>query len=355
MTMNTFNLNPGRIAKFKGQILKHAQPIEVLGLTGQQVEMPQNSSDTIVFRRWLPFGGSSGTPNQFFQNGAGDRSTAYAQAQLTQEGVTPPPDSLVPQDITSVLNQYSVLYGVSDKTVSLYEDDIPPEMIRQVGERVGLIREMVRFGQLKGCTNQYYGGTGTTRATVNSYMTLPMLRRITRNLKSNHAKFIRQSLAPAALYATTAVEACFIVYAHTDLEQDIRDLPGFKNVADYGSRKAINEYEIGSSENYRFILSPELVSIQDSGAAVGATGCVSTTGTSIDVYQFIVAAEDAWGQVMLRGLNSLDPTYIPPKQKDKNDPLGQRGYIGTSFWFQCVVLNNGWMAVGNVGAKALVG
>lgn len=355
MSMNTFTLNPARIAKFKGQILKHAQPVEVLGLTGQQIMMPMNVSDTIVFRRWLPFGGTTGNPNQFFANGTGDRAAAYAQAQLTQEGVTPPPDSLTPQDITAVLNQYSVLYGVTDKTVALYEDDIPPEMIRQVGERVGLIREMVRYGVLKGCTNQYYGGTGTSRATVNSYLTLPLIQRITRNLKSNHTKFIRQALAPSQDYATTAVEACFLVYGHTDLEQDIRALPGFKNVADYGQRKPVNEYEIGSAENFRFILSPDLVSIQDVGAAVGSTGCVSTTGTLIDVYPVIVTGEDAWGQVMLRGQQSLDPTYLPPKSKDKNDPLGQRGYIGTSFWNQCVVLNNGWMAVANVGARALVG
>ena len=353
MSMQGFNLSPGRIAKFKGQILKHAIPVEVLGITGQQIAMPEKSSDTIVMRRWLPFGGTSGAPNQFFQNGTGDRGNAYAQAALTQEGVTPPPDSLVPQDVTAVLNQYSVLYGVTDKTVSLYEDDIPSEMIRQTGERVGLIREMVRYGALKGCTNQFYGGTGTTRATVNGAVTLNLLRKITRSLRQNHGKVIRTALAAAPEFATAPVEAAFLVFGHTDLEQDFRDLPGFKHVAEYGQRKPINEYELGSVENFRIILSPDLPSIQDAGAAVGSLGLASTSSSNIDVYPFIVAAEDAWGQVMLRGANSLDPTYIAPKQKDKNDPLGQRGYIGTSFWMQCVVLNNGWMAVGNVGAKNL--
>lgn len=353
MTMNTFVLNPARIAKFKGQILKHAIPVEVLGITGQQIQMPMNSSDTIVFRRWLPFGGTTGNPNQFIQNGTGDRATAYAQAQLTQEGVTPPPDSLTPQDITAVLNQYSVLYGVTDKTVALYEDEIPPEMIRQVGERVGMIREMVRFGQLKAGTNVYYGGTGTSRATVNSFVTLGMLQRITRNLKANHGKFVRQMLKASQDFGTAPVEASFLVFGHTDMEQDFRAMPGFTKVAEYAQMKPISDYEIGTVENFRIILSPELVSVQDAGAAIAGTGCVSTTGTSIDVYQFIVCAEDAWGQVSLRGMQSLDPTYIPPKQKDKNDPLGQRGYIGTSFWMQAVILNQGWMAVGQAGVRQL--
>ena len=354
MGSNTFTLNPGRIAKFKGQILKHAIPVQVLAITGQQIQMPKNSSDTIVFRRWLPFGGTSANPNQFFQNGTGDRGNAYAQAQLTQEGVTPTPESLTPQDITSVLNQYSVLYGVTDKTVDLYEDDIPSEMIAQVGERVGLISEMVRYGVLKGCTNQYYGGTGTTRATVNGAVTINMLRKMARSLKSNHGELVRTALAASPNYATAPVEASYLVFGHTDLESDFRDLPGFKHVAEYGSRTPINEYEIGSVENFRIILSPDLPSIQDAGAAQGSTGLYYTTSTSaIDVYPFIVAAKDAWGQVMLRGMNSLDPTYLPPSKKDKNDPLGQRGYIGTTFWGQSVILNNGWMAVGNVGATSL--
>ncbi len=40
-------------------MLEHAQPITVLGDFGTQREMPQNSTDTLVFRRTLPFGAST--------------------------------------------------------------------------------------------------------------------------------------------------------------------------------------------------------------------------------------------------------------------------------------------------------
>jgi N4-gp56 family major capsid protein len=111
--------------------------------------------------------------------------------------------------------------------------------------------------------------------------------------------------------------------------------------------------ELGKCEDFRFITSPELVSILDGGAAVGATGLQSNLGTSVDVYQFIVAAADAWSQVAVRGLDALDPTFLPPGQKSKSDPLGQRGYAGTSWWKATLVENNGWMAVANCGVKAL--
>ena len=44
MAVQTFSLTPGRINKFKGEILAHAVPAEVLGRTGRQVQMPKNSA-----------------------------------------------------------------------------------------------------------------------------------------------------------------------------------------------------------------------------------------------------------------------------------------------------------------------
>ena len=89
-------------------------------------------------------------------------------------------------------------------------------------------------------------------------------------------------------------------------------------MAEYGSRKPVHEMEVGSTERYRFIVSPELAAYADSGAAVGSSGLYSTTGSNVDVYPVIVCAEDAWGQVALRGMSAVDPFWIPPSQRDKN-------------------------------------
>mgnify|MGYP002882243756 CR=1 FL=1 len=355
MTMQTFALTPGRINKFKGQILAHAVPLEVLNRGGRQVKMPKNMSDTYVARRWLPYGATStdaNTINRFFQNGTGDRGNAIAQAHLTQEGVTPTPDSIVPQDVTVVVQQYSCLYGFTDKTYDLYEDDIPQAMIEQIGERVTFVNEMIVYGALKACTNQYYGGTGTTLATVNGALSLGMLRKIAKNLQANHGKPVNKMLAASNNYGTDAVAEGYTVYCSTDMEPDIRDLPGFVPAEKYASGKPMPN-EIGKCERFRFITTPDLPSRQDAGAAVGTTGLQSTSGSNIDVYQFIVCAQDAWSQIAVRGKESLNPTYLPPGDKTKSDPLGQRGYAGTIWWKATMIENNGWLAVGNVGVKQL--
>lgn len=355
MGMQTFTMTPGRLNKYKGQILSHAVPKEVLGRTGRQVKFPKNNSDTYVARRWLPYGATASTAssqNQFFQNGTGDRGNALVIAHQTQEGVTPSPDSIIPVDTTVVLQQYSCLYGFTDKTYDLYEDDIPQQMITQVGERVTLVNEMILYGALRACTNQYFGGTGTTIATVNGGLTLGTIRRIVKNLQANHAMPVNKMLKASGDYGTDAVSEGYTVYCHTDLEPDIRDLPGFIAIEKYASGTPLPN-EIGKCERFRFITSPDLPSLQDAGAAIGATNLYSTTGVSIDVYPFIVAAQDAWSQVAVRGKDSLDPTYIPPGEKSKSDPHGQRGYAGTIWYKSVMIENNGWMAVGFVGSKNL--
>lgn len=353
MTMQNFALTPGRINKFKGQILKHAVPVEILAKGGRQVKFPKNSSDTYVARRWLPYGSTAvNNGNQFFANATGDRGQALAQAHLTQEGVTPLPESIAPQDLQVVMQQYSCLYGFTDKTFDMYEDDIPAAMQEQIGERVALVNEMIIYGVLRSSTNQYYGGTGTSRSTVNGKISLTLIRKIVKALQANHGKMVTRVLSASNQYGTDAVAPGFIVYCHTDMEPDIRDLPGFVPAEKYATGTPMPN-EVGKCERFRFVTSPDLPSYQDAGAAIGTTGLYSTTGANIDVYPLIIAAEDAWSQVAVRGKDSLEPTYLPPSQKSKSDPFGQRGYAGTIWWKAAMVENNGWLAIANVGVTAL--
>jgi N4-gp56 family major capsid protein len=355
MTMQTYALTPARIGKYKGDILAFAEPFECLALQGRQVQMPQNESDTYVARRFVPYGASTSNPNIFFQNGTGDRGNTVIQAHVTQEGVTPTPDSIQAIDYTEVIIEYSCLYGFTDKTVQLYEDDIPDQIKKIIAKRVALVNEMIVYGKLKSCTNVFYGGTGTSRATVNGPMTLSLQSSIIRSLLANHAVPVTEMLAPSNDYGTSAVEKGFYFYTHTDLERQVRDLPNFVPGVKYASGKPI-EGEIGSVERARYILSPDLVSFQDAGAAVatwtGSGSGYSTSGSNLDVYVVVTLAEDAFSQIAVRGLDALDPTYIAPGEKSKSDPLGQRGYAGTKWWKAVLLENQLWMAITYVARQS---
>lgn len=341
MATQGYATQAGRINEVKGETLAHAMHVEVLALGCTMKQMPKKAGDNISYRRWLPFGATSGVNSQ-------NRPAAVASSHITQEGVTPAADTMTPVDVNVVQKQYACLYAYTDKAADLYEDDIPQEMRVQVGERMGLVREMIRFGVLKAGTNVIYSG-GTTRLTVDEAITLKALRRMARILKLNHAKKKRSILSPSQDYDTSSIEAAYVVFCSTDAEPDIRDISGFVPVSKYANRNPISEDEVGSVEEFRFVTSPELTAVADSGAAVGSTGLVSTTGTTVDTYPFIVMGQDAVYDVALRGLNSFDVIHLPHTKHDKSDPLGQRGYVGAKFWCAVSIVNGGWMGVIEAG------
>ena len=90
------------------------------------------------------------------------------------------------------------------------------------------------------------------------------------------------------------------------------------------------------------MLSPDFNPFLDAGGAKGTM--VSTGGTKADVYPIIYFGQDAWGMVALSGQGAVSPTIIPVGQKTKDDPLGQRGYVGWKTWHAALILNQAWMS-----------
>lgn len=344
MAQNTYSSPAGRINEVKGEMLRIAEPCEVLALGCSMKPFPKNKGDNVTYRQVIPTGGATTNANTI------NRWSVTAAAHVVTEGVTPAAEALSYRDVNIQLNQYACLYSYTDKVADLHEDDIPADQKKQTAMRMGLVREMIRYGSMKAGTNVQYAG-GTTRATVDEAISYNALSLMSRTLMGNHATMKTSILAPGPAYDTSAIEAGFLVFCHTDCEHDIRRLEDFVPVAKYASRKPINENELGSVGRFRFIVSPELASYADAGAAVGSTGLNSTSGSNIDVYPMIVMAEDAVFDIALN--TNFDVTHLPASQITKEDPFGQRGYVGAIFWSAVGVVNNGWMGVIEVGVTDL--
>ena len=333
-------------------MLEHAQPITVLGDFGTQREMPQNSTDTLVFRRTLPFGASTaGTTIENSSRYVGTPDITASNFVLA-EGVTPNSNTISFQDVTVQLQQYGVLFKYSSKTEQLYEDDIPGEMVKLTGETLAEVMELVRYGVLKAGSTVIYAN-GSSRAAVNTAISLNAIRKAARTLESNRARRVTSRLAPGVNFGTRAVQPAYVVFCHTDAVSDVRNLPGFTRVEEYGTFKPIHDREIGACEDFRFISSPLLKSFLAAGASVGSSGMLSVGAANVDVYPFIVIGEDAWGQVALKGMSAIKPVVLKASQTNHANPLGQFGYVGASTWFATVRLNDAWMARIEAGVTAL--
>ena len=332
-------------------MLEHAQPITVLGDFGTQREMPQNSTDTLVFRRTLPFGASStGTSIEGTNRYVGTPSVSATNFVLA-EGVTPNSNTISFQDVSVTLQQYGVLFKFSNKVEQLYEDDIPGEMVQLTGETLAEVMELIRYGVLKAGSTVIYSN-GSSRASVNTPISLNALRKAARTLESNRARRVTSRLAPGVNFGTRAVQPAYVVFCHTDAESDIRNLPGFTKVEEYGNFKPIHDREVGAVEQFRFVSSPLLASFQAAGSGT-VNGMLSIGASNVDVYPFIVIGEDAWGQVALKGMSAIKPVVLKASQTNHANPLGQFGYVGASTWFATVRLNEAFMARIEAGVTAL--
>lgn len=333
--MQTYSLVPSRnLIMAEREMLKHAEPIKVLSSFGQQKQVPENKTDTVVFRRALPIdAGTNGAPSITTSN------------YLLQEGVTPAARTMTYQDVQVTLQQYGVLMKLSSKAESLYEDDIPGDMKKLVGEHMASIEELIAYGVVRGGTNIVYANSNT-RTDVNTAVTLNKLRQCARQLEAAHASRVTERLASGVNFGTRGVEPCYLVFIHTDLESDFRNLSGFDPVVRYGTAKPVHEREIGSVEQFRIITSPYFKPFLSGGGTIvsGTFLCNgASTGTTADVYPILVVAQDAWGTVALKGQGSITPIYLPARQVTHANPMGAFGYVGASFFKNAVRLNENWM------------
>jgi N4-gp56 family major capsid protein len=314
------------------EMLAHAEPMYVLSKMGKTQPIPKNKASTAKFRRPVPFAAST-VP--------------------LAEGVTPSAQAMAYEDVSVTLKQYGNFVTVTDRVEDEAEDPVLQNATELLGEQAGASVEQIIYNAVKGGTTVAYAN-GSARTDVNTPITLNKQRAIIRTLKRNKARKITKILASGPNYNTYAVEAAYVAVAHTDLEHDIRGLQGFTTVADYANRSPISEYEIGSVEDVRYVLSPDLAPFTDGGGAKSGSGTtmVSTTGTSADVYPILYFGMDAFGQVPLKGAYSLSPTVVPAKPSD-SDPLGQRSHVGYKFTFAALILNESWMARLEVAATAL--
>jgi N4-gp56 family major capsid protein len=316
------------------KMLKHAEPIQVLGKFGAQKEQPLRKTDTIVFRRLKPFNAT-----------AAEVPNITAANFVTAEGTTPTANTISYTDVTAILNQYAVLFKFSSKAELMYEDDIPDDMAKLTGETLAEVAELVAYGQVKAGSSVIYAN-GVARGAVNTPISLNKLRQAARSMESNRAKKVTSAITAGPNFDTSPVEPAYLVFHHTDCSADIRDLSGYTKRVEYGSAiTPVHPREMGACEEFRFIPSPLFAPFLAEGAAVGASGMVAANDTNIDVYPMIIMAEEAWGHISLKGhgYSGVSPTMIPSSVKNHANPSGMFGYVGADFWYACTRLNENWM------------
>lgn len=311
------------------QMLKHAMPVMVLDKFGKPYRMPENKTRTVKFRRPIPFDPKT-TP--------------------LVEGVTPDRSTFAYEDVAATLNQYGDWAEITDVIADTHEDPVLNDLAEMMGENIGRTIERLNWLTVRAGTSVYYAN-GSARSSVNTAISLSKQRAVTAFLKNQKAKKLRSILAPSTNYATRAIEASYVAVAHTNVENDIRNMTGFIPTAEYGQRRLICDEEIGAVDDCRYVVSPDLNEFADGGGV--KAGMISTTGTYADVYPVVYFGADAWVHIALRGKRSITPHIEPPGRPQRGDELGQRGFVSWKTWHAALITNDLWMCRLEVAATDL--
>lgn len=353
-TQNYSTKNPRSTTYAAKEMLSRVARCEVTGKFAKNKDIPLNATDNVTFRRLKPF-------NSTAQETPGITSalvnTAGGANLLLTEGTNPTAYTVDYTDVQVTLQNYGVLFEFSSKTQLLHEDDIPGDMVELAGDTLGEAMEVVRIGAMIAASANVRRASGAASdAAIAKKLLLADIRQAARTLQARRAKKITEILAPSVNVKTEPVEAAYIVLIHTDAIADVRDLTGFVHVSEYGQRKVISEHEVGSVEEFRFVALP-IMTVEGDTGAVGASGLTppllgSGTG-KVDVYSSIVLANEAFGQVALRGRNAVKPTLLPATTVNHANPMGLKGYVGANVWFAAKALNENWMVKLKHGVSAL--
>ena len=188
------------------------------------------------------------------------------------------------------------------------------------------------------------------RVNVVAAFDLNMQRKIVRSLKRQNAKEITKVVKAGPNIGTEPVARAFVCLIHPDLEPTIRGLTGFVPVEKYAGITPYDS-ELGKVEGVRYITSTLNAPYANAGGDKGTM--LSTAGVKADVYPMIYLGQQAYAIVALKGKHAADVLVANPKATAGSDPLAQKGSVGWKAMTGAVILNDLWMAVGEVAVPAL--
>jgi len=288
------------------------------------------------------------------------------------EGVTPTSDSLQQTTIKATLAQYGAWVPVTDVMLALSTDPIVAQITERQAIQMAEQMDTLAYNKFKATSSVFYAddddfdggftnvkmglhGVNTYQAPGSTSTTAKILAAVVRFLEKNNAQKISQVIKPTSGYNTEPVAEGYFAITHPDARSDIESMPGFTPIEKYASYGAVMAGEIGKVGLIRFIATTLATPYEQSEqTGNGTAGSLRVNAdTNVKVYTTLVFAQDAVGCVSLSGQDSVVPKVISPTPSSE-DPLGQRGAVGYSYHYTCLVLNDNNMArihhgVTNVG------
>ena len=304
--MNTTSTVPAAVSTYYNrQMLTKAKPLLVHTKWAQVKDIPRNNTDAIRFRRYALLTAST-TP--------------------LVEGVTPTLDTLSITNVDATVQQYGRGFLLTDKLMFTTLDPILMEVADILGQNAANTLDQLTRDELATTTSIQYADTATTNGTVTSSMKLTKaeVQEAVRTLKNNNAQKITSMVNHSDGFNSSPIDAAYIGIVHPNTTYDLKNIPGFIRVEEYG-QKAAMDGEVGALDEVRFVETTNAKVYSAAGAG------------SIDVYGTIIMGKDFYAISRISGEAMKNIVEGPGGNAD---PLHQRQTSAWKATFVATILND---------------
>jgi len=334
--MNTYGSIDNATAGFYAlELLAHAVPDEVLvRFAHRPVSLPKNQTDVVEFRRSNPF-------------------TAATTPLI--EGVTPSGQKFSYETLSVQMRQYGAYAEFTDHIEDFSKDRVVFDALERLGEQATLTRELLLADVVAAGTTVTYGtGAARNAQTKTGLFNRKRAEKAVVDLRQQKARLFTEILAGDEAEETYPIEPSYIAVGPNRMSSTFRSLASenspeadhFIPVARYGKRAQTCNLELGSFQEFRYIITTEFGLLSGKGAAISTDAdkaAFYNDGSNYDVGQVLMFGQEAFGAVPLRGKQAGDVYVLNAGVARGGDPLAQRGTAGFKFYYAAKRLNEKWM------------
>lgn len=188
------------------------------------------------------------------------------------------------------------------------------------------------------------------------------LMRLARILNDNRTPKQTKVIAGSRMIDTKTISSGRVLYIGSELESIVRGMkdlfndPAFIPVSKYADAGSVLNGEIGTIDQFRIIVVPEMLHWAGAGAAVVTNPGYMATGGKYDVYPMLVVGDGSFTTIGFQTGGKMMKFKITTKMPgddtaDRNDPYGELGFSSIKWYYGTMILRPERLAVIKTVAK----
>lgn len=196
-----------------------------------------------------------------------------------------------------------------------------------------------------------YAGNATSTLTVGAddLVTYSDLMHLAIDLDNNRTPKHTTAITGTRMVDTRTIPACRVAYIGSELlptfkaMKDLHNNPAFIPVEKYAAGGTTLNGEVGSVDNFRLVVVPEMLKWAGAGADASADSANYETNDKFDVFPILVVGNESFTTIGFQTDGKTVKFKITHKAPgeataDRNDPYGETGFMSIKWYYGFMAL-----------------